>query len=409
MPDRPIVGIARCAADAPDELVAERLAAAASHLGDLGRLFAGKRKVFVKVNLGVHDVRLHAGRQIALADPGVIRATVALVRRHYAGELLIGDATTDGPLVTLYERLGLPDVLAPFDVRMVDPNFGDFVEWGRPARPLMFSRYSLQATLADVDAFVSLSTMKSHLAAGTTLTLKNLFGLTPTPVYGGPRRYLHAPIRLPRVLADLAQIFRPVLNVVDGLVGQSQQEWGGPPVRTDVLLVGENTVATDATATRLMGHDPRGDYGAYPYLWERNPLVLAESVGVGPAAAEAIDVRGDFPRDGSGRIAPIATFDVGRDVTNNLADVRLAVARQALDYFARRDEYLRDHAGKYIVLAGGRLLAALDDVHQIPRRGELAKKLDESTAAGIFLKRVVPADADPEVFDVYRQVLEGRA
>jgi hypothetical protein len=51
----------------------------------------------------------------------------------------------------------------------------------------------------------------------------------------------------------------------------------------------------------------------------------------------------------------------------------------------------------------------LDDVRTIPRRGELAKRLEESTSAGIYLKHVVPAEEDPEVFDVYRQVLEGKA
>src|SRR5450756_308126 len=102
----------------------------------------------------------------------------------------------------------------------IEPNEPPYVEVAVPGTPLMFSRYQFSAELMSCDAFVSLAKLKSHLSAGATLCLKNLFGLPPTPVYGRPRRYLHAPIRLPRAIADEGQIFRPILHVIDGLVGQ---------------------------------------------------------------------------------------------------------------------------------------------------------------------------------------------
>ena len=94
---RPIVGVARCDAGVGSEAVLERLTQAAEHLGDLGRLFAGKRKVFIKSNLGVMDLQRLEGRMVALTNRDVVRATVKLIRDHFDGELLIGDGSTFEP------------------------------------------------------------------------------------------------------------------------------------------------------------------------------------------------------------------------------------------------------------------------------------------------------------------------
>ncbi len=398
MPE-PVVGIARCDARASDEEVQERLFAAASHLGDLDRLFAGKRKVFVKSNLGIADVRYHLGRQVALTDRAVVRAAIALIREHFSGELLIGDATTDGPCARVYQMVGLDTALAPFDVRQIEPNTPPYAEVEVPGTPLMFSRYQFSAELLSCDAFVSLAKMKSHLSAGATLTLKNLFGLPPTPIYGRPRRYFHAPVRLPRVLADEGQIFRPVLNVVDGLVGQDGREWHGDPVEMDVLLVGDNCVATDATAMRLMGMDPAADYGQFPFTWDANPLKLAASVGVGPLAESEIDVRGDS-RDGIGK-----QFHVARPLTPETDAVRRGTAEQAEIFVERRGDLLDTAAGRIVALANGEVLMTMDSVNELPPRAELAERLRGTPTAGIFVKRVEPAETDPERLDVYAEVL----
>ncbi len=402
MPDRPIVSVVRCDARADGQVVAERLAQAAEQLGGLGRLFAGKRKVFIKSNIGIADVRLHAGRQIALTDPAVVRATVALIREHFSGELLIGDATTDGPCARVYQMIGLDEALAPYDVRQIEPNEPPFVEFKVPGEPLMFGSYQFSAELADVDAFVSIAKMKSHVSAGATLCLKNLFGLPPCPVYGHPRRYLHAPIRLPRTIADEGQIFRPVLNVIDGLVASDDREWHGPPVEMDVLLMGDNVVATDATAMRLMGMDPALTYPDFPFHFDANPVRLAAEAGVGPIRPDEIDVRGDL--DGLAR-----QFHVARERSEDVERVRRGTARQALVYLEKRDELLRVAPGKIVALAGGEVIATVDSVDELPRRAALAERQRGSTTDGIFLKRVQPPEQDDERMDVYEAVLEGRA
>ena len=387
MSTRPIVSVVRCDAQASDGVVRERLFAAARLMGGVAEMFHGKRKVYIKPNLGITDVRYHAGRQVALADASVVRATVELIRRYYGGELILGDASTGMPCHDVFDAVGLDRELQGLDVRLVELNDGEFAEWEVPGEPAMFTQYSFNRELQGVDAVVSIAKLKSHVSTGATVCLKNLFGMTPCPIYGTPRRYLHAPIRLPRVLVDVGAIFPPVLNVVDALVTQDDREWNGRPVQTNVLLVGNNVVATDATAIRLMGNDPEADYGIAPFLFDANPLPLAHRHGLGPIAAADIDVRGDDVGDLAHH------FSVDRSWSPELDHARTDVAVQMSTYLRERDELLRHAEGKYAVLADDSVIDVLDSVNSLPRRADVAAKLNREDA-GILVKLVLPPESE---------------
>jgi len=400
MAERAVVSVVRCDAEASDSVVVEQVARAAELMGGVAEMFAGKRKVYIKPNLGITDVRLHAGRQAALADAAVVRGTVELIRRTYDGEIILGDASTGMPNREVYEATGLDRALAGLDVRQIELNEGSFSEWQVPGDPAMFSRYQFSDELRDVDAVVSIAKLKSHVSTGATVCLKNLFGMTPCPVYGTPRRYLHAAIRLPRVLVDVGAIFPPVLNVVDALVAQDGREWGGRPVQTNAIIVGNNVVATDATAIRLMGNDPTADYGTAPFLFDANPLPLAHAHGLGPIAESDIDVRGDEVNFGY-------HFAVDRSWSTDLDRARTDVGRQMQTYRREREDLLRVAEGKYAVLADDAVVDVLTSVDALPRRAELAAKIGREDA-GILIKQVLPADVEPERFDVYEGIAGGR-
>ena len=397
MDKRPVVSVARCDAEASDYVVEQKLMAAAELMGGVHEMFRGKKKVYIKPNLGIDDVRHHVGRQVALADASVVRATVSLIRRYYDGELILGDASTGMPCKKVFDAVGLDRALAGLDVRLVELNAGDFADFEVPGRPAMLSRYKFSDELLGVDAVVSIAKLKSHLSTGATVCLKNLFGMTPCPVYGTPRRYLHAPIRLPRVLVDVGAIFPPVLNVIDGLVAQDGKEWGGRPVQTNVLIVGNNVVATDATAVRLMGNDPSADYGTAPFLFDANPLPLAQAHGLGPIDSARIDVRGDDIADLGHH------FTVDRTWSSELDRARTDVALQMEVYRREREELLRRSEGKFAVVAGGQVLDVLDTVDALPRRAEVAAKVGRGDA-GILVKQVLPPEEETERFDVYERI-----
>lgn len=394
------VAVLHCPATASDDAVRDAVFRAADLVGEsVQRGLSGKRRILIKANMGTGDLRTHAGRQIALSDVGVVRATVALIREFHGGELLIGDATTDRSTYDLWDALGYESALAPYDVKPVDLKDGPYVELPVPGGGLLHTHYWLAQSYADSDAIVSCAKLKAHLSTGSTGSLKNLFGMLPTLHYGAPRRYLHAPIRLPRAIVDCGLLNPPVLCVIDGLVGQLDREWGGPPIQTDTLILGTNTVATDATAMRVQGMDPTADYGTWPYYFDSNPLNLARIMGLGPNEAEAIDVVGD----GIARV--LRPFTVDRERSDTRDHLRRDVAAQALIFRDRREEFLADYREQIIALAGGEVLAAHFSMTEFGSRGDIGG----GTTRGILLKGVVPANAEREHLALYEPIAHGPA
>ena len=99
---------------------------------------------------------------------------------------------------------------------------------------------------------------------------------------------------MPYMLADLGRIFDPVLNVIDGLIAQAGQEWGngleeGPVRIANTIVAGNQTIATDACAAYLMGHDPTSDWLTPPFLRDRNALLAASEAGFGTVDLSSID------------------------------------------------------------------------------------------------------------------------
>ena len=198
-------------------------------------------------------------------------------------------------------------------------------------RAHMYAAFDLNHSYEDTDVFVSMAKLKNHETCGVTVSLKNIFGITPASIYGddageagpnerpmqGRARTLHfarrsisksAPqelnatpshdpgFRVPRIVADLAAA-RPIdLAIIDGIetVAGGEGPWvkGLRLVEPRILIAGTNPVATDAVATAAMGYDPRAGRGAAPFRHCDNTLTLAEAAGLGTADLSRIDIRG---------------------------------------------------------------------------------------------------------------------
>src|SRR5207302_5348398 len=114
-------------------------------------------------------------------------------------------------------------------------------------------------------------------------------------------------------------------------------------------MVGTNVVATDATAMRLMGIDPEGDYGAFPYHFDRNPIVLAAEVGLGSPASADVDVRGDV------ELTPLHRFTVERPLTDEFARIRRGLAEEVEPFKSRRAELFARYPGQYLAPVDGQV------------------------------------------------------
>jgi len=101
-------------------------------------------------------------------------------------------------------------------------------------------------------AIINVAKLKTHNLTGVTLGLKNMFGLLPDKMKG--KYHLRG---INKVIVDINVVLKPVLTVIDGFVGmEGKGPSNGTPVKMDLIIDGTDVVATDATASRIMGFDP---------------------------------------------------------------------------------------------------------------------------------------------------------
>lgn len=216
----------------------------------------------------VGDVR---GRNILLKpnlvefEPGTcINTHPLVVHAAYEAFLKMGAASVriaEGPghrrnTLDLAEAAGYFRTVPAFEENFTDLNL-DEVTRVRPAG--QFSRIKklyLPNSALRADLLVSIAKMKTHHWVGTTLSMKNLFGVVPSGIYGWPKNVLHW-AGIDESVADLHNAFSNHFAIVDGIVGM---EGNGPiqgtPKPVGVLVAGKDPVAVDATCCRIMKIDP---------------------------------------------------------------------------------------------------------------------------------------------------------
>jgi hypothetical protein len=291
--------------------------------------------------------------------------------------------------------------LREFGVEYVDATQPPYRRQDVPGGGQMFRHYMLPTSALDVDEYISLAKMKNHAFMGITLSLKNLFGLMPAEPEWHARTYFHHLVRMPYMLADLGRIFNPVLNIIDGLVGQAGQEWGdgledGPARTANTLVAGDHTIATDACAAHLMGHDPQSDWLTPPFLRDRNSLLVAAEGGFGTVNLNEIDFEAEIQ-------SPVGEFySNATDSRERVVSWRRTTCEQGLYYRDHRDSLIERYAGEYILLQEGevRWHNKVSDL-----KGSRRKLSGDKPEQAMWLKYVDPEEAEGEHFEVYEKGL----
>lgn len=182
------------------------------------------------------------------------------------------------------------------------------------------SAWEVNRTYVDTDVLVSLTKLKSHVSAGVTGGMKNLFGIPPSSLYGDDlgqepdenavdyrNKVMHNCTRqpftsvksftgksvegdhgfnVPRFIADLNAAFPIDLVVIDGIstIQTAEGWWIGSLVsvtRPGLLIAGRNAVCTDAVAAAVMGFNPDAPDRSWPFPNGTNHLALARHRGLG--------------------------------------------------------------------------------------------------------------------------------
>ena len=238
-------------------------------LGGMGKFVRAGDRVLLKPNM----LEGLPPECAVTTHPEVVRAMIRQVKEIGATPV-VGDSPGVTGTLKAAERCGLMAVcrdegveLAAFDATAEFP----FPE-GRTIK-----KFQLSQVLTRVDKVISLAKMKTHTFMGLTGASKNMFGC----IVGMQKAQFHLRTQQRKefagMLADLAMLVKPVLSIVDGIVGmEGNGPRNGRPKKAGILLAGENCFAVDVAMAALMGFRP-----------EDVPLsALALSRGLTPAFAD---------------------------------------------------------------------------------------------------------------------------
>ncbi len=191
--------------------------------------------------------------------PAVIEAAIGSFRSLGAREVVIAE----GPghrrdSEYLLTASGIYDVINEHRVRYVDLNTDDVRRTKLRSSFTNLRELYLPETLFNADLLVSMPKLKTHHWAGVTLSLKNMFGVVPGSVYGWPKNALHWAGIHGSILDINSSLPIPQFAIVDGVVGmEGNGPLQGQAKQSGVLILGDDLVAVDAIAARLMTIEPR--------------------------------------------------------------------------------------------------------------------------------------------------------
>jgi uncharacterized protein (DUF362 family) len=133
--------------------------------------------------------------------------------------------------------------------------------------------------LEEMDCFISVPVLKVHVMTTVSLSLKNSWGCVPDTMRGMHHQNLSHKLSL------IASFIKPKIIVIDGTYALNRHgPMYGEPVKRNLVLVADNTVAADALGARLMGFSPQSI----------KHIAVAEKARLGSTKLEDVEISQDW-------------------------------------------------------------------------------------------------------------------
>ncbi|MHB8057161.1 MAG: DUF362 domain-containing protein [Desulfuromonadaceae bacterium] len=181
--------------------------------------------------------------------PALVRVVAELVCEA-GGIVLIGDSPGIGSFSRVAERCGITDAASQSGATLVEFNEAIELQGNGTFRSIRLARAYYEA-----DKIINLPKLKTHEMMTMTCAVKNLFGAVIGAekagwhLKAGSTRQLFA-----RLMLEIYQIKKPVLNIVDAIIAMEGNGPGnGDPIRGGLLIAGSNPLAVDVIAGKLAG------------------------------------------------------------------------------------------------------------------------------------------------------------
>ena len=254
--------------DDPTQLMRQALV----ELGGIRRFVSRADIVVVKPNIGWD----RTPEQAANTNPLVVAEIVRQCWDAGAKRVIVTDVSCNDPR-RCFQRSGIAEAAQRENAEVILPDPARFKEVDVQGEVLR--AWPILDTFLNADKIINIPIAKHHSLTGTTLGMKNWYG-----ILGGPRHQLHQKIH--ESLADLADFMRPTLTVLDCYrVLLRNGPTGGNLEDVELkktLVAGTDPVALDAYVAKAYWNL---EADALPYL------KMAASRGLGTYQFERVRTR----------------------------------------------------------------------------------------------------------------------
>ena len=143
-----------------------------------------------------------------ISDPRVAIAVAKMARAQGAQKVIIAESNASN-CHSFFQECGYEAGVAALKDPAIETLYFDGTPYARmkAPKPLSLPDYAIFDIIDKVDVMVSIAPMKTHMWAGTTMTMKNFIGLPANKVYGSYKSGLpHSNIA--DVIVDLTGIVK---------------------------------------------------------------------------------------------------------------------------------------------------------------------------------------------------------
>ena len=202
----------------------------------------GKRRIFIKPNLSHFEYITGV-----VTSPELTYELIGLLRDR-SEEVIVGESEGfNYSCRTAFQQTGMEAAVKKAGGTVLNLSEDKVVEVKFPKSGSPLKHLFLPKTVLDADAVIDLPLMKTHEFMMYSGAIKNLFGCVPS----NRRIYLHP--YLPEVFFRLYGIFKPALTIMDARVGiEGNGPTKGVPVPMGLMLTGNDALATDIVAAKIM-------------------------------------------------------------------------------------------------------------------------------------------------------------
>ncbi|HEY3278262.1 MAG TPA: DUF362 domain-containing protein [Syntrophorhabdaceae bacterium] len=218
-------------------------------IGGMEKEFEGAR-VLLKPNL----LSGKSPEKAVTTHPAVVRA-IAEVLRDLGAKIYIGDSPGYESCERVLRVCGLMEVVEEMGIEIAPFNKKVLVK-GEGVSP--YRVFTLAEDIRSYDGIINLPKLKTHVMMGLTLGVKNTFGFVPGKEKGrwhlraGKDRFLFA-----SVLADIHNLVKPTLTILDGIIGMDGDGPSSGRVRPfGIIAMSKNAFALDYVIEKRAGIDP---------------------------------------------------------------------------------------------------------------------------------------------------------